>query len=138
MTNNFRALYFHHPDFDTEPVLSGLQITPTGRLKWVDEDLSVRQAILLLLTTTKGERVMRQDYGCDLDQLVFMPTDETTLGLAIHLVRQALSRWEPRIEIRRLDAAYNSKEPYRMDIILEYNVRRSAGINRLTIPMSMT
>jgi len=47
-----------------------------------------------------GERVLRPEYGCDLHRLVFSPNDATTAGLAVHYVRAALLRWEPRIEIR--------------------------------------
>jgi hypothetical protein len=55
----------------------------------VAEQAAVRQSILLLLTTVPGERVMRPDYGCDLQKLVFSPNDATTHGLAIHYVRRA-------------------------------------------------
>ena len=41
---------------------------------------------------------MRPGYGCHLFRLAFAPNDDTTAGLAIHYVRQALERWEPRIE----------------------------------------
>ena len=77
--------------------------TPERSRRWKPE-ASVRQAILLLLSTRPGERVMRPTYGCDLHRLVFSPNDDTTAGLAIHYVRQALERWEPRIEVIRLDA----------------------------------
>lgn len=138
MPDNYCAMYFHHPDFDRDSAVNGLQIAPTGRLTMVAEEQSIRQAILLLLSTTRGERVMRADYGCDLNQLVFMPTDETTLGFAIHLVRQALQQWEPRIDILQLDADYNKNEPYRMDIVLEYRVRRSGATDRLTLTRTLT
>ena len=42
---------------------------------------------------------MRPDYGCELHRLVFSPNDDTTAGLAIHYVRRALERWEPRVEV---------------------------------------
>ena len=138
MAKKNRAIYFHHPDFDSSESKLGFQLSPSGNLKMVDEDASVRQAVLLLLSTAKGERVMRHDYGCDLDKLAFMPTDETTLGVAIHLIRQALTKWEPRIDILRLDADFNKSEPARMDLILEYRVRRTASKTNLLIPFNMT
>ena len=77
----------------------------------VDESGSVRQAILLLISTTPGERVMRPNYGCALGRLVFSPNDDTTAGLATHYVRQALLRWEPRIQILQLEATRGSTRP---------------------------
>ena len=48
--------------------------------------------------------VMRPQYGSLLHRLVFAPDDATTAGLAIHYVRQALVRWEPRVEVLDVDA----------------------------------
>ena len=83
----------------------GLTLTPAGHVAMVAGDAAVRQSIILLLTTTPGERVMRPDYGCPLHRLMFQPNDATTAGLAIHYVRQALLRFEPRIDIVALDAS---------------------------------
>lgn len=58
---------------------------------------SIRQAIWIILSTNKGERVMRPDFGCDLAELVFAPNNAETRGLAGHYVREALAEWEPRI-----------------------------------------
>src|SRR5690349_19505038 len=100
----YRAWRFLQPSFDVPETAAGLRVGARGAIEMVDEWGSVRQAILLLLSTRPGERVMRPEYGCDLHRLVFSPNDATTAGLAIHYVRQALERWEPRIDILRLDA----------------------------------
>ena len=54
---------------------------------------------------------------------MFSPNDETTAGLAVHYVQQALSRLEPRIEVLKLDATPDPSEPGRLDIGLEYGSR---------------
>src|SRR4051812_19488734 len=66
---------------------------------------SVRQGMLLILQTACGERVMRPDFGCAIHALVFAPNDATTRGLAESAVREALLRWEPRIELLRVSAS---------------------------------
>jgi uncharacterized protein len=134
----YRAWRFVHPDFDAEENLAGIQISSTGGIRMVAEQAAVRQSILLLLTTLPGERVMRPDYGCDLQKLVFSPNDATTHGLAIHYVRRALQRWEPRIDILRLDAEANGKDPERMDIVLEYRVRKTVQGENLIISVPLT
>jgi len=134
----YRAWRFLHPDYDREEKVPGIRISSTGGIAMVKEQAAVRQSILLLLTTRPGERVMRPDYGCDLQQLVFSPNDAATHGLAIYFVRQALQRWEPRIDIIRLDATSNEGDPGRMDIILEYRVRKTARSEILTTSVSLT
>jgi phage baseplate assembly protein W len=109
----------------------------TGKIAMVDDLSSIRQALLMLLSTSPGERVMRCDYGCALNHLVFSPNDDTTAGLAMHYVREAIRRWEPRVEVVRLDAgraddgrpeilsiriAYAVKESRRQDVI-EFDIQ---------------
>lgn len=135
--SEYRAWTFLHPDFDQFREASGLAASRTGGISMVEGDASVRQALLLLLSTVPGERVMRPEYGCSLHRLVFAPNDATTHGLAIHYVRQAVERWEPRVEIITLDAAAAAEEPGRMDIVLHYRVRRTLQENQLTYPLML-
>ncbi len=136
--SRYRAWRFVHPDFDVPAEAFGLGTSSTGGIEMVDEQASVRQSILLLLSTSPGERIMRPDYGCDLNQLVFMPNDATTHGLAIHYVSRALQRWEPRVEILHLDASSNATDPGRMDVLLEYRVRGASAVDRLTYPLNLS
>lgn len=133
----YRAWQFLHPDVDAPEAFSGLQLSPTGGVGMVSERASVRQAILLLISTRPGERVMRPDYGCDLHRLVFSPNDNTTAGLAIHYVRQALIRWEPRIEIQSLDATRDEGDPGRLVIQLSYRLRSTRESDRVTTTVDL-
>jgi uncharacterized protein len=138
MTNpSFRAWQFLHPDLPPSGEPAGLSISPRGRIQMVQEDASVRQAILLLLSTAPGERAGRPDYGCPLHWLIYSPNDDTTAGLAIHYVRKALERWEPRIEILRLDAGSNPEMPEVLDIYLQYRVRESRALGELVSSLNL-
>ena len=133
----FRAFCFVHPDFDAPAGSSGLRTNATGHVDMVEGDASVRQSVLLLLTTRPGERVMNPTYGCDLNKLVFAPNDDTTAGLAIHFVRQAIARWEPRVDIVDLDAARNPHDASHLDIHLVYRVRPTLSEERLTLRLQL-
>lgn len=137
-TPRYRAWRFIHPDLDTAEGPAGLGLSPRGSIAMVEDHDSVRQAILLLLSTIPGERVMRPDYGCQLHWLVFSPNDETTAGLAIHYVRQALDLWEPRIEVLRLDAERNTENPEQLTISLEYRVRATQYTGATTFSFSLS
>lgn len=137
MSARYRAWRFLHPDLDVPEGAAGLRLAATGGIEMVEEEAAVRQAILLLLSTISGERVMRPDYGCALERLVFQPNDDTTAGLALHYVRQALDRWEPRIDVLRLDAGRDAADPTRLDLLLEYRVRSTQREGRLTVPVHL-
>jgi hypothetical protein len=136
-TARYRAFQFLHPDLDVPEEFAGLSVSPTGGLSMVEEEASVRQAILLLLSTSPGERVMRPDYGCDLRKLIFSPNDDTTAGLAIHYVRQALDRWEPRIEVLRLDARRSEADPSCLVVELDYRVRATQRPDGMTFTVNL-
>jgi len=137
-TDRYRAWRFLHPDLDMPEGWAGLNISPTGGVEMVEYQDSVRQAILLLLSTRPGERVMRPDYGCDLHKLIFSPNDDTTAGLAIHYVRQAINRWEPRIVILRLDTYRDDNYPERLNIHLEYRLRSMSRRDGLMFSVNLS
>jgi phage baseplate assembly protein W len=105
----------------------------------VEEHAAVRQSLLLLLSTRPGERVMHPTYGCNLHRLLFAPNDLTTAGLAIHYVREALTRFEPRVELMRIDAAGPGDvvAQARLEIIIEYRVRATQRADQLSFPFDL-
>jgi phage baseplate assembly protein W len=117
--------------------LPGLNVSPTGGIEMVEEKDSVRQAIFMLLSTIPGERVMRPDYGCDLYKLIFAPNDYTTAGLAIHYVKQAIDRWERRVEILLLDAYNDRQNQEKLNIVMEYRLRATQTIDQLNFSLHL-
>jgi phage baseplate assembly protein W len=95
---------------------------------------SVRQAIWIILSTARGERVMRPDFGCALDELLFAPNDATTRGMAESAVREALLRWEPRIDVLRVAASADGPQRERLLIGVDYRVRKTDSRFNLVYP----
>lgn len=135
MAARIRAWEFVNPDSNSGQI--GLRLTPQGRIAMVEGVEAVGQSIRMLLSTMPGERVMRPEYGCDLYRLAFEPNDQTTAGLAIHYVRQALERWEPRAEILNLDAGPDPECPERLQIELRYRLRISQQEGQVTYSFSL-
>jgi phage baseplate assembly protein W len=135
-----RAWRFVNPEFDDKKQSAGLRVSNRGGIDMVEGGAAVRQSILMLLATRPGERVMRPHYGCHLHRLVFSPNDGTTAGLAIHYVRQAIERWEPRIDVIHLDATRSEDEgaPGLLEIFLEYRVRATQQTDRLAYAFDLT
>lgn len=137
--SRLRAFRFVHPDFDFAQAAHGLVTSPTGGLAMAEDDAAVRQALLILLSTTPGERVMRPDYGCDLHRLLFSANDATTAGLAVHYVRQAVERFEPRVEIETLTAGPGGESAAdRLRIDLTYRVRATRNTDRVALELGLS
>ena len=137
MTARVQGWRYLLPDVDAPASAAGLQYSPSGAVDMIRDDAAVRQALLLLVLTAPGERVMRPTYGCHLRRLLFSPNDDTTAGLAIHYVRSAIERWEPRIDILELDASRDPEEPTSLLIDLTYRVRATQHANQVVIAYSL-
>jgi len=135
---HYRAWKFTNPDTAPAEKPVGLTISNRGTVEMVEGNAAVRQAILMLLATRPGERVMRPNYGCNLHRLVFSPNDDTTAGLAIHYVRQAIERWEPRVDIVTLDASRSDASPGLLELTLEYRVRATLQTERFAYVFDLT
>lgn len=77
-----------------------LQYDPRGGIALTSGEQDIVQAIRIILMTAPGERVMRPEFGCRIHELVFAPRDAATESLAVYYVKEALDRWEPRIELQ--------------------------------------
>ena len=108
-----------------------------GRIDTVHDDEAIRQALLLLLSTRPGERVMRPEYGCDLEVLLFQPVNGATAGMAIHYVRRAITLWEPRVEILSLDAYPCIDRDGCLEVALTYRVRATGHVDSLALNLDM-
>ena len=93
-----------------------------GKIAWSGYDESIRESIMLILGTAKGERIMRPDFGCGIQELGFSINDTSTASLAIFYIEEALKKWEPRIELMRVDADADSKDADRLNISIEYRI----------------
>jgi phage baseplate assembly protein W len=95
---------------------------------------SVRQSILIILSTAKGERVMRPTFGCGIQELVFGVNNSATRGMAEFEVREALQTWEPRIDVLRVDAVAAGDVNEQLLIGIDYRVRTTDTRFNLVYP----
>jgi len=137
MTPRIRGWRYEVPRFDAPDEPVGFVVDPRGAIDTVVDDDVIRQSLLLLISTRPGERVMRPLYGCDLNQLAFSPNDDTTAGLAIHFVRQAVARWEPRVDVLRVDASRDDEDPTRLGITLNYRIKATQQADQVTVPIAL-
>jgi phage baseplate assembly protein W len=112
-----------------------VQVDPgTGDIAIVSYEDDIRQAILLILQTALGERVMRPDFGAGLETFVFEPVSTTTMALVQHRVQQALITWEPRINVNDVSVTTNPVTRNLLNIAIRYSVRATNTFYNLVYP----
>ncbi len=104
------------------------------RLAWAEEEARIEQAILIIIGTARGERVMRPSFGSRLHELVFAPPNSSTRALAARYVTDALSTWEPRIDVLAVRAEWRGAMDGVLDISIDYRVRATNSEFNLVYP----
>lgn len=105
-----------------------------GRFAQARFEEGVRQSIVVILSTGKGERVMRPGFGCGLQELLFAPNSSATRGMAEFSVREALRDWEPRIDVLGVRAASEGADGQALLIRIDYRVRMTDSRFNLVYP----
>jgi phage baseplate assembly protein W len=106
-----------------------------NRVVLASGDDNVRQSIWTILSTSPGERVMRPTFGSGLHDLVFRPNGPGLAGAAVSAVRQALARWEPRIEVLDVLAFTHPSSPTVLHIDVSYQITATNSRDNLVYPL---
>ena len=74
----------------------------------VSRDASaIKQAIVNLLLTNRGERLMNPEYGSDIRSFLFEPLDYGTCAELEQSIKYCIDEYEPRIVVRTLTCRPN-------------------------------
>jgi len=111
-----------------------LQVTPGGKIAQARYEQRIEEALYLILSTAKGERVMLPEFGCGIHDLVFAPNNATTLTVVVHTVREALVTYEPRIDVLDVNAETAPEEPNLLLIRINYRIRANNALSNLVYP----
>lgn len=105
-----------------------------GRVRFAVDAEDIREAILLILQTSPGERVLLPAFGCRINELVFAAGNASTISLAQLYTRQALEQWEPRIQVTGVAASIDPRQPQCMQVTVDYVIRDHNRPDNLVYP----
>lgn len=118
---------------------TGWSFPPTFRKGGADVDLvsgmdDIHQSLQILLSTRMGERVMQEDFGCDLNNVLFEEMDQGLINTLTSLVADAILYHEPRITLDNLDVSESAEAQGLLLISLEYTVRSTNSRFNMVYP----
>jgi phage baseplate assembly protein W len=105
-----------------------------GRVALIHDQEDVEQAIEIILGTIPGERPMRPDFGCAVQDFLFAAIDALTLGHVEHAVRVALARWETRIEVQSVEFDLSDMRDGVLRTSISYRLRATSTMHNLVHP----
>ncbi len=95
----------------------------TSEVDMISDEEDIQSSLQVLLTTRQGERVMRPDYGCNLDELIFEPLTTTFKTYIKDLISTAILYYEPRIDVNKIDLDDTGEIEGRILINIDYTIR---------------
>jgi phage baseplate assembly protein W len=110
------------------------KIDAQGGLALTNEISELEQSMIIILTTSPGQRVMRTTFGCRLHELVFAPNNNQTAARARRFVEDALRMWEPRVTIVEVDARPDPDNAASLLIAIQYEVKATHDRRSLVHP----
>lgn len=111
-----------------------LGVDSGGRVCMSGYENGIRESILVIHGTAFGERVMRPRFGCRIHDYVFSVINSASLALVESAVREAITLWEPRVELEKVDVKTGAAGDGRLDIKIEYKVRGTDSRFNLVYP----
>ena len=111
---------------------------PGGCFLWSSGEQSVQESIWLILGTARGERQMLPTFGCGIHDMVFAPNNTATQGTIAHLVKDALTQWEARIDVLDVNVSSAAGEENTMLIRVDYRIRSNNAFGNLVYPFYIT
>ena len=114
-----------------------VKIDIDGKIALSKHEEDIKEAIRIILGTAKGERVMRPDFGCGIHELVFAPINAITLSQVENNVREALIKYEPRIDLLRVEASAERSDEGQLLVSIDYEVRATNTRSNMVYPFYM-
>ena len=108
--------------------------TDFGTVEQVAFEGDIKQSILIILETAKGERVMRPDFGCGIHDLVFDVANNRLMEQIKRVVEEALRTYEARIEVESVTVSTEHLFRGRLDVEIDYRVRATNQVGNFVYP----
>jgi len=109
-------------------------VSPSGGIAMVNRVRELEEAMRIVLLTYPGERPMRPEFGSRVRDFVFANADYDTAAQLSVEVRNALMRWEPRVDVVAVNVYPDVDSRDRMLIDIEYQIKAENDRRNLVFP----
>ncbi len=105
-----------------------------GRVEMSVGEEDIKEAIFIILSTRRGSRVMRPDFGCGINELPFQPISSQLTTEIRQSVKEALRRFEARIEVDAVKVGTDASLNGVLSVDIDYRVRTTNQRGNLVYP----
>ena len=94
----------------------------------------IEQSLMILLETRRGERVMQDDFGCDLSEFLFGEISQGLIGRMRSIIADAILHHEPRIALNGIEVSEGGSVDGLLLIRIDYTVRATNSRYNMVYP----
>ncbi len=109
-----------------------VRLNHAGEFEKSKYEEDIKESILIILKTAKGERFLHPEFGCGIYDYIFSPINSTNLSLMETEVENALKLYEPRIDVEEVSAVPKNESVVLIKI--EYTVRSTNSRRNIVYP----
>jgi phage baseplate assembly protein W len=109
-------------------------VSTQGGIAMVRREVELEQAMTLILSTYPGERPMRPEFGSRLRDFVFRPANAETAAELSQEVRNALLRWEARVDVEMVNVTPDGEDRSMLYIDIQYRLKDTNDRRNLVFP----
>lgn len=127
--------------FGPNPFGKGMAFPPrvgaNGRIAWSEGEANIREAIAVILKTSKRERVRLADFGAGLGRFLFEPNNAATHARIAREIDVALRQWEPRIALEQVDVVADETDREAALATITYRLVATGAAERIAVSVPL-
>lgn len=104
-----------------------------NQVSLVENEEDIRQSLIILLNTTIGERVLRPDYGANMEDLLFEALNVTTATMITNRIKRAILFHEPRVKVEEIDMRPDFQDG-KIEVLISYFIISTNNRQNLVYP----
>jgi hypothetical protein len=111
-----------------------ITVNAKGGIDWSHGPERISDAIWVIIKTSLGERVMRPTFGAGVNDFVFHSNSSVIRTDLVASIKQALLKWEPRINVTQVSANPVPEEPSQVLVSIEYTINTTNELFNVVYP----
>jgi phage baseplate assembly protein W len=113
------------------------RIGTDGRLSWSAGEDNVRDAIRVIVSTDRNERLRTPEFGAGLGRFLFEPNTVATRAQIAERIERALAAWEPRIAVDAVDVDEDPDDAEAAIATIRYRLVATQASERLALEVTV-
>lgn len=97
----------------------------------------MRESLRLILLTERGERLMREEFGCGLRRYLAEPNTVTTHQQISDSISQSIQSWEPRVVVEGVSVEPDADEPSQVNVTILFRLVATQTVGRLGLSVQL-